>query len=58
MFQVNGKDTRGGYIAGKLEFHESLLKSPFGLKITLVSDENAKTAHSGRVHPNLLYITR
>ena len=81
---MNGKDTRGGYIEGKLEFDEDLLQSPFGglllpflllilqlfcscfysyscfsgLKISLVCDINAKTASHGRVHPNLLYITR
>jgi len=37
LTEVNGKDTRGGYIEGKLEFDPELLHSPFGLKITLVS---------------------
>lgn len=58
LTEVNGKDTRGGYIEGKLEFAAHLLESPFGLKITLVSDVNSKTVTSGRVHPNLLYMTR
>jgi len=56
LTEVNGKDTRGGYIEGQLEFQDDLLVSSFGLKICLVSDRRCGT--SKRVHPNLLYMTR
>jgi hypothetical protein len=56
LTEVNGKDTRGGYIEGQLEFHDDLLLSSFGLKISLVGDGRSGTKK--RVHPNLLYMTR
>lgn len=56
LTEVNGKDTRGGYIEGQLEFHDELLNSTFGLKISLVGDQRSGT--NKRVHPNLLYMTR
>merc|ERR1719225_1473249 len=66
LTEVNGRDTRGGYIEGHLEFQESLLASSFALKISLVS-AGADKRISGmagpgvankRLHPNLLYLTR
>lgn len=56
LTEVNGKDTRGGYIEGQLEFQDDLLESSFGLKISLIGDGRSGT--NRRVHPNLLYMTR
>lgn len=56
LTEVNGKDTRGGYIEGQLEFQDDLLQSSFGVKISLVGDRRSGT--NKRVHPNLLYMTR
>eukprot|EP00092_Neocalanus_flemingeri_P022305 GFUD01024187.1.p1 GENE.GFUD01024187.1~~GFUD01024187.1.p1 ORF type:complete len:836 (+),score=195.53 GFUD01024187.1:63-2570(+) len=56
LTEVNGKDTRGGYIEGQLEFADKLLQNSFGLKISLIGDKRSST--NKRVHPNLLYMTR
>ena len=65
LTEVNGRDTRGGYIEGMLEFQESILNSSFALKISLVSAgggdkrySTVVTTSSKRLHPNLLYMTR
>ena len=65
LTEVNGRDTRGGYIEGMIEFQEQLLLSSFALKISLVSAggadkrfSNVVNTTSKRLHPNLLYMTR
>ena len=65
LTEVNGRDTRGGYIEGMIEFQEQLLSSSFALKISLVSAggadkrfSNVVNTTSKRLHPNLLYMTR
>jgi len=67
LTEVNGRDTRGGYIEGVLEFQDYLLVSSFALKISLVSaggslDKRLSVVVNGsankRIHPNLLYMTR
>ena len=61
LTEVNGRDTRGGYIEGVLEFQECLLASSLALKISLVSASSGGDKRGSghkRLHPNLLYMTR
>ena len=58
LTEVNGTDTRGGYIEGSVQFSDILLMSSVAVKVSLVGAAERQQAGGRRGHPNLLYMTR